>query len=149
MAPLDLLTDDFYIMRKSSIESELQKMQEGMAEEMLIASWQSHEGTSCHGVDWDRFSLSDLRAAVSCVGGCRLASLCRHLAMDYRSWSSGMPDLLLWRFRGGDADGGEAKLVEVKGPRDRLSEQQRAWILTLMECGFDIEVCKVSSSPKS
>ncbi|XP_020687578.1 fanconi-associated nuclease 1 homolog isoform X3 [Dendrobium catenatum] len=149
VAPLDLLTDDFYVMRKSSIESLLQKIYEGMAEEMLITSWQLNKGTACHGVNWDRFPLSDLRAAVSCVGGRCLASLCRHLAMDYKSWSSGMPDLLLWRFRGGDMDGGEAKLVEVKGPRDRLSEQQRAWILTLMECGFDAEVCKVSPPPKS
>ncbi|XP_020595998.1 fanconi-associated nuclease 1 homolog isoform X2 [Phalaenopsis equestris] len=149
VAPLDLLTDDFYVMRKSSIESQLRRIHEGMAEEMLITSWQLHQGTACHGVHWDRFSLSDLRAAVSCIGSHCLASLCRILAMDYRSWSSGMPDLLLWRFHGGDADGGEAKLVEVKGPRDRLSEQQRAWILTLMECGFNTEVCKVTPSPKA
>ncbi|THG00771.1 hypothetical protein TEA_018247 [Camellia sinensis var. sinensis] len=32
---------------------------------------------------------------------------------------------------------GEAKIVEVKGPRDRLSEQQRAWLLFLMDCGFN------------
>lgn len=38
---------------------------------------------------------------------------------------------------------GEAKLVEVKGPRDRLSEQQRAWIWILMNAGLSVEVCKV------
>lgn len=53
-----------------------------------------------------------------------------------------MPDLLLWRFCG-DGYRGEARLVEVKGPNDRLSEQQRAWILILMDMGFDAEVCKV------
>lgn len=149
VAPLDLLTDDFYVVRKTAIESQLEKIHQGMAEEILITSWQLHEGTSCHGVSWDRFSLSDLRAAVSCIGSRCIASLCRHLAADYRSWSSGMPDLLLWRFHGNDMEGGEAKLVEVKGPRDRLSEQQRAWILTLMDCGIDTEVCNVSPSPKS
>lgn len=149
MAPLDLLTDDFYVARKNLIESHLQKIQEGMAEEILITSWQLHVGTACQGVNWDRHSLSDLRAVVSCIGGCCLVSLCRHLALDYRSWSSGMPDLLLWRFHGGDRDGGEAKLVEVKGPKDRLSEQQRAWILILMDCGFDFEVCKVSPTAAS
>lgn len=149
VAPLDLCTDDFYVARKTLIESQLQKIQEGMAEEILITSWDLHVGTACQGVNWERYPLSDLRAAVSCIGGNCLASLCRHLALDYKSWSSGMPDLLLWRFRGGDADGGEAKLVEVKGPKDRLSEQQRAWILILMDCGFDIEVCNVSPTPKS
>nr|CAD1836469.1 unnamed protein product [Ananas comosus var. bracteatus] len=148
-------TDDFYEARKSLIETQLKRIHEGMAEEILISSWELHHGTSCRGVRWDSHSLSDLRAAVSCIGGRCLASLCRHLALDYRNWSSGMPDLLLWRFlgdntnkTGGGGGGGEAKLVEVKGPRDRLSEQQRAWMLLLMDCSFDAEVCKVSPAPK-
>lgn len=118
-----------------------------MAEEILIMSWESQVGTSCRGINWDQHSLSVLRAAVTCVGGPCLASICRHLAQDYRSWSKGMPDLLLWRFH--DDYNGEAKLVEVKGPRDRLSEQQRAWLLFLMDCGFNTEVCKVSPAPIS
>ncbi|XP_026419372.1 fanconi-associated nuclease 1 homolog [Papaver somniferum] len=146
-SPLDFDTDNFYIARESLIESHLQNIYEGMAEEILITSWESHIGTACRGVNWDRHSLSDLRAAVTCVGGPSLASLCRLLAQDYRSWSSGMPDLFLWRFSGDYK--GEAKLVEVKGPRDRLSEQQRAWLLLLMDCGFSAEVCKVSPSAKS
>ncbi|XP_050292649.1 fanconi-associated nuclease 1 homolog [Quercus robur] len=141
-APLDMETDSFYLARKSCIESHLQKIHDGMGEEILITSWESHVGTACRGVNWDRHSLTELRAAVTCIGGPCLASLCRHLAQDYRSWSSGMPDLLLWRFHGEYR--GEAKLVEVKGPRDRLSEQQRAWLLLLMDCGFNTEVCKVS-----
>ncbi|PRQ38139.1 putative phosphodiesterase I [Rosa chinensis] len=141
-APLDLETDSFYLVRKNHIESHLQKILDGMAEEILITSWELHEGTACRGVNWGRHSLSELRAAVTCIGGPCVAAFCRHLAQDYRSWSSGMPDLLLWRFHGKYR--GEAKLVEVKGPRDRLSEQQRAWLLLLMDCGFNAEVCKVS-----
>ncbi|GFS30207.1 zinc ion binding/nucleic acid binding/hydrolase [Actinidia rufa] len=146
-APLDLETDGFYETRKSIIEPLLGKIYEGMAEEILITSWESHLGTACRGVNWDRHSLSELRAAVTCIGGPCLASFCRHLAQGYRSWSSGMPDLLLWRFHGDYR--GEAKLVEVKGPTDRLSEQQRAWLLVLMDCGFNAEVCKVSPAPIS
>ncbi|KAL5758235.1 hypothetical protein ACOSP7_020846 [Xanthoceras sorbifolium] len=141
-APLDLATDSFYVVRKNLIESQLQKIHDGMAEEIIITSWESHMGTACKGVNWDRHSLFELRAAVACIGGPCLASFCRHLAQDYGSWSSGMPDLLLWRFH--EEYRGEAKLVEVKGPRDRLSEQQRAWLLMLMDCGFNVEVCKVS-----
>ncbi|XP_051204617.1 fanconi-associated nuclease 1 homolog isoform X1 [Lolium perenne] len=142
-APLDFETDDFYKSRKDLIESQLGKIQDGMAEEMLISSWELHQGTSCRGVNWDRHSMADLRAVVACVGGHRLALLLRHLALDYRSWSGGMPDLLLWRFLD-ERGGAEAKLAEVKGPKDQLSEQQRAWIFVLMDFGFDVEVCKVS-----
>lgn len=133
-------------MRKSLIESHLEKINSDMAEEILITSWESHVGVACRGVNWDRHSLSELRAAVTCIGGPCLASICRHLAQDYRSWSSGMPDLLLWRFH--EDYKGEAKLVEVKGPRDRLSEQQRAWLLLLMDYGFNVEVCKVGPASK-
>ncbi|CAL1366613.1 unnamed protein product [Linum trigynum] len=146
-APLDLDTDGFYAARKSAIESQLQKVHDGMAEEILITSWELNSGTACRGVNWERHSLSELRAVVTCTGGRCLASLCRHLAQDYRSWSSGMPDLLLWRFH--DNYRGEVKLVEVKGPRDILSEQQRAWLLLLMDLGFNAEVCKVSPVPLS
>ena len=59
-----------------------------------------------------------------------------------------MPDLLLWRFYA-NSTCGEVKLVEVKGPRDRLSEQQHAWLLVLMECGYNAEVCKVTPAPKA
>lgn len=34
-------------------------------------------------------------------------------------------------------------LVEVKGPRDRLSDKQRAWIEQLLHAGFQVEVCHV------
>ncbi|XP_058201552.1 fanconi-associated nuclease 1 homolog isoform X2 [Rhododendron vialii] len=146
-APLDLGTDSFYEVRKTILEPILVKIYDGAAEEILITSWETHLGTSCRGVNWDRHSLSELRAAVTCIGGPCLASFCRHLAQDYRTWSSGMPDLLLWRFHGDYR--GEAKLVEVKGPNDRLSEQQRAWLLFLMDCGFNTEVCKVSPAPVS
>ncbi|KAG7599800.1 HIRAN domain [Arabidopsis suecica] len=141
-APLDLETESFYLTRKDTIESQLEKVANGMAEEILIISYETHRGTACRGVAWDRFSLEELRAAVACVGGVCIASLCRHLAQDYRSWCSGMPDLLLWRFKENGYEG-EAKLVEVKSEKDRLSEQQRAWLLLLMDSGFNVEICKV------
>ncbi|KAF2558456.1 hypothetical protein F2Q68_00014765 [Brassica cretica] len=68
-APLDLDTESFYLTRKETIESQLEKVANRMAEEMLIISYETHRGTSCRGVAWERFSLEELRAAVACVGG--------------------------------------------------------------------------------
>ena len=34
------------------------------------------------------------------------------------------------------------KLVEVKGPGDRLSDRQHAWICRLRRLGADVEVCR-------
>lgn len=49
--------------------------------------------------------------------------------------AGGMPDLLLWH-----PEHRRAKASEVKGPRDRLSEQQRAWAAALSAGGMDVEV---------
>ncbi|KAF2537830.1 hypothetical protein F2Q68_00018988 [Brassica cretica] len=67
-APLDLDTKSFYLTRKETIESQLEKVANRMAEEMLIISYETHCGTTCRGVAWERFSLEGLKAAVACVG---------------------------------------------------------------------------------
>jgi VRR-NUC domain len=75
-----------------------------------------------------------------CVGGAGLAAVCALLAEDYSGWRGGMPDLLLWK-----PAARAAKLAEVKGPRDRLSEQQRAWMAALEAAGLQVEVLKVGT----
>lgn len=168
-APLDLNTDAFYPGRKAIIEAQLRRIQHGEAPELLAATWSKWFGTFCKGLNWERHSLEELQVMASCVGGSGLASICRLLAEDHAGWAGGMPDLLLWRvpmstprscticcdhgtnvFLEGAYRSrvGEAKLVEVKSPRDRLSEQQRAWINILMEAGIHVEVCKVLEQPK-
>ena len=37
-----------------------------------------------------------------------------------------------------------AKLVEVKGPNDRLSDKQEVWISELLAAGVHVEVCHVA-----
>lgn len=38
-----------------------------------------------------------------------------------------------------------AKLVEVKGPNDRLSDKQEVWIDELLAAGIHVEVCHVAA----
>jgi len=54
-----------------------------------------------------------------------------------------MPDLFLW-----NASRQDAKLSEVKGPRDTLSDKQRAWISFIQDAGVKVEVLKVKE-PRS
>ena len=64
-----------------------------------------------------------------------LFSSCIHFVSGCIASAGGMPDLLLW-----NVNTCKAKLSEVKGPRDRLSEQQRAWINALIDAEVDVEV---------
>ena len=81
----------------------------------------------------------------------------------------GLPDLLLWSpetlscmfahcfahlalfLTSGFSTGDErvpraaAKLVEVKGPNDRLSNKQEVWIRELLAAGLHVEICHVDA----
>ncbi|XP_024518096.1 fanconi-associated nuclease 1 homolog [Selaginella moellendorffii] len=138
-APLDLCTDSFYPVRSSLIESRLQAIRDGGARQLVAETWAEHYGTSCSGVNWEKYSLEDLQTITVCIGGPGLSVICKLLAEDHSNWTAGMPDLLLWKEK-------EARLAEVKGPGDRLSEQQVAWFLILSDANVPVELCKVSKT---
>ncbi|KAL3146511.1 hypothetical protein ABBQ32_000762 [Trebouxia sp. C0010 RCD-2024] len=147
-APLDLGTVVFYPSRRDAIDGRLTQIREGQGPGLLQQCWQQHLGEWCRGVNWDRHGVEELVTIASCVGGRGLAAVCKLLAEDFSGWAGGMPDLLLW-----NVNTCKAKLSEVKGPRDRLSEQQRAWINALIDAEVDVEVLKVveprqGSAPK-
>ena len=63
---------------------------------------------------------------------------------------AGMPDLVLWRPA---ADGSPAVLAghrfclaEVKGPHDRVSDEQRFFIDQLEEAGLAVILCQVAAA---
>lgn len=138
-APLDLDTDAFFPARAPAIEARLQEVALGQACDLIAAAWQAHYGELCRGVSWSRFSLDSLLDIAECVGGVGLSVVFRLMAEDHAGSSGGLPDLLLWRL----SPNKEARLLEVKGPTDRLSEQQRAWIACMASAGMQVHVCKV------
>lgn len=92
----------------------------------------------CRGLTWGRQPIAELKEVARCLGGKGLAAILEMFAVDHESWTAGMPDLVLWR-----PEDGRCMLSEVKSPRDRLSEQQRAWILSMEAAGITVEVCRV------
>ncbi|XP_038602809.1 fanconi-associated nuclease 1 [Tachyglossus aculeatus] len=140
--PLDLYTDSFYENRKDAIEARL-RMLHGAAPEtlrQLIAEvWSAQEGKAAAVVSWDRFtSLQQAQDLSSCFGGCFLSGVCRKLVTDLRHCRGGLPDLVVW-----NTQDKHFKLVEVKGPNDRLSHKQMIWLDELRKLGAEVEVCHV------
>jgi Fanconi-associated nuclease 1 len=66
---------------------------------------------------------------LQCLGGKALSVICRLLCEDYAGRRSGGPDLFLW-----NADSGDCKFVEVKGPGDNLQENQKVTVLREFLC---------------
>ncbi|KAM9092586.1 fanconi-associated nuclease 1 isoform 1-T2 [Megaptera novaeangliae] len=143
-APLDLCTDSFFASRAPAIEARLRQIHGAPAESLrawVAAAWQAQEGRVASLVSWDRFaSLQQAQDLVSCLGGPILSGVCRRLALDFRHCRGGLPDLVVW-----SSQSHHVKLVEVKGPSDRLSQKQMIWLDELHRLGADVEVCHVAA----
>ncbi|NWH81852.1 FAN1 nuclease, partial [Piaya cayana] len=140
--PLDLYTDSFYESRSDVIEARLQQLHTASSETLavLIADvWMAQEGKAAALVSWGRFaSLQQVQSLVSCLGGSFLSGVFRRLSKDLRHCRGGLPDLVVWR-----THTNHFKLVEVKGPNDRLSPKQMIWLSELKQLGAAVEVCHV------
>ncbi|XP_063053132.1 fanconi-associated nuclease 1 [Engraulis encrasicolus] len=142
--PLDLHTDCFYGNRREAVEARVQLVREASVatlEELLADTWQQHQGRVCVLVNWERFtSLQQAQSLVRCMGGPFLAEVMLRMAKDYRHCRGGLPDLVVW-----NTHTHSYKLVEVKGPNDRLSQKQQIWLDELHRWGADVEVCHVTA----
>ncbi|NWU65957.1 FAN1 nuclease, partial [Pterocles burchelli] len=142
--PLDLYTDSFYENRRDVIEARLQQLHTASSETLakLIAdTWTTQEGKAAALVSWGRFiSLQQVQSLVSCLGGLFLSGVFRRLSKDLRHCKGGLPDLVVWR-----THTNQYKLVEVKGPNDRLSHKQIIWLSELKKLGAAVEVCHVQA----
>lgn len=143
-APLDLGFPGFYESRKSTIDQILHDVRQGNGPFLVERCWRDNYGVTVRGISWEKYDLATIQSIISCVGGAGIAAVCSLMCEDYSSWTGGMPDLLLWR-----PETQSAKLSEVKGPRDTLSDKQRAWISFLETSGIDVEVLKVKEPPKN
>ncbi|KAF9817812.1 hypothetical protein IEO21_03154 [Rhodonia placenta] len=139
-APLDIAEDTFYHSRKEVADRLLVKLREGAAEEILERVHNEHaeKKTWCVGVRWEMFEKQDLLDIVKCLGGPALEVICRLLCEDYAGRVGGVPDLIIW-----NAEAKECKFIEVKGPGDKLQENQKVWIDVLLQAGIPVEVCHV------
>ncbi|XP_015274978.1 PREDICTED: fanconi-associated nuclease 1 [Gekko japonicus] len=142
--PLDLYTDSFYENRKEAIEARLQLLHAASPEaltEWIGEVWNAQKGKATALVSWERFSsLEQAQNLVCCFGGPFLSGVCRRLSRDLRHCRGGLPDLVVWR-----TEDRQFKLVEVKGPNDRLSPKQMLWLAELQRLGAAVEVCHVAA----
>ncbi|NXG57705.1 FAN1 nuclease, partial [Hemiprocne comata] len=143
-SPLDLYTDSFYENRRDVIEARLQQLHTASSEtlaKLMADIWTAQEGKAAALVSWGRFtSLQQAQSLVSCLGGMFLSGVFRRLSKDLRHCRGGLPDLVVWC-----THTHQFKLVEVKGPNDRLSHKQMIWLSELKQLGATVEVCHVQA----
>ncbi|KAK0463511.1 VRR-NUC domain-containing protein [Desarmillaria tabescens] len=138
-APLDIAEDSFYYARKELIQTRLREIEDGKAAEILERHDRIYRPskTWCVGVKWE-YPREDVLEIVQCFKGESLATICHLFCEDYAGRSSGAPDLIVWK-----PEDRECKFVEVKGPGDRLQENQKLWCDALQRAGVEVHLCHV------
>ena len=139
--PLDMQSKWFYQNRKQSIDERVELISRDFdwVTKTLLERFSQLEGVMIVGVNWEFESTNIIRVCEG-LGPVRLAKVCEIMAKNWKR-QSGLPDLVLWK--DGDTGSVQVRLVEVKGPGDRLMDHQTVWIRNLLKMGVDVEVCRV------
>ena len=87
--------------RKDSIFRRIEEIEKLTANEIFAEIenvYRANYKRTCRGLSWT-FPLKLLQLVAACMGGSGLAAICKALAVSYRHFSAGAPDLLMIRVR--------------------------------------------------
>lgn len=142
--PEDLHDADFRPRRASLFERCLARLGDGSHGEAIRATYAAKHGTLSPFVHWAVLTPELLETALHCLPPTHLRAWFERLLGDIRTNRAGMPDLIqFWpaerRYR----------MIEVKGPGDRLQDNQKRWLAFCAEHGMPVDVCYVRWSPST
>ncbi|MFF7708928.1 VRR-NUC domain-containing protein [Pseudomonas sp. NPDC007930] len=138
-APADLHQADFYSRRQALFEACLGELDSGSYQATILARFASKYGLASPFVFWGALSEPLLALALACIPPAHLKLLFARLLEDLKSNRAGLPDLVqFWPAEG------RYRMIEVKGPGDRLQDNQLRWMAYFAEHGLPVQVCYVS-----
>ncbi|OZI74785.1 VRR-NUC domain-containing protein [Bordetella genomosp. 12] len=139
--PADLAAPDFVARRASLFEACLARLDDGSYAARIRERYQAKAGIQAPFVHWGMLQPALLDEALACLPAADLRRLFERLLADLGAHRSGLPDLI--RF---GPQPGQYELIEVKGPGDRLQDNQIAWLRYCARHGIPARVCYVSWS---
>lgn len=136
--PVDLHNEDFHARRAELFQACLAELDDGRytqtIRERYIAKW----GVQSPFVFWGALSEELLEQALDCLPAEHLKHWFNRLLLDIKANRAGMPDLIqFWPQQK------NYRMIEVKGPGDRLQDNQVRWLEFCHEHQMPIAVCYV------
>ncbi|ARU88468.1 VRR-NUC domain-containing protein [Pseudomonas sp. M30-35] len=136
--PVDLLSSDFYPQRKALFAHSLELLDSSAYKDVIRQNYTDKFGIQSPFVFWSALDQSLLEQALECLPPSHLLAWFKRLLIDIKANRAGMPDLIqFWpaqqRYR----------MIEVKGPGDRLQDNQRRWLAFCAEHDMPVDVCYV------
>ncbi|AZL74204.1 VRR-NUC domain-containing protein [Pseudomonas oryziphila] len=136
--PQDLHDGDFQQRRAALFEQCLGRLDDGSHGQAIRACFSAKQGLQSPFVFWQMIDEPLLEQALACLPAAHLKACFARLLQDIRNNRAGMPDLIqFW------PDEGRYRMVEVKGPGDRLQDNQLRWLAFCKEHGLPVVVCHV------
>ena len=136
--PADLHDAGFRARRAAAFDACLGALADGTHRERILACYEAKAGVQSPFVFWGMLSRDLLEAALACIAPEHLALWFARLLDDIETNRSGLPDLV--RFWPAEA---RYELIEVKGPGDRLQDNQVRWLAYAARHGLPVRVCHV------
>lgn len=137
--PADLFTDGFRAAREPGFSVRLAAVAaDDRWKAEVLTRFATRHGTAHAMIWWDGLPAESFAAAVHRLDRAHVAAICDRLSRNPGGFGNGLPDLLVF---GGSPHGYE--LVEVKGPGDRVQDNQRGWLTWLTRQGIPCRVLQV------
>lgn len=134
--PADLYSPDFHQRRAREFEACLARLDDGSHVEAILATWEDKAGIQSPFVAWDWLDRGIIELALRCIPAAHLKLWFQRILQDVKDNRTGFPDLI--QFFPGE---GRYDMIEVKGPGDRLQDNQLRWIDYCAEHGMPVTVC--------
>ena len=138
-APADLLAPEFCARRARELAACRASLESGEYRERIASTFREKTGLASPFVSWDLLTPRLLDLALECIACEHLSRCFERILSDIPANRAGLPDLIQFfprerRYR----------LIEVKGPGDRLQNNQLRWLGFCVAAGIEVAVCKVS-----
>jgi hypothetical protein len=134
--PADLYSPDFQQRRAREFDACLAHLDDGSHVDAILAAWEEKAGLQSPFVAWDYLDREILELALRCIPAAHLKLWFRRILQDVKDNRTGFPDLIqFWPLEC------RYEMIEVKGPGDRLQDNQLRWIDYCKEHGMPVTVC--------
>jgi hypothetical protein len=136
--PADLHAPDFHARRAEQFAACLAQLDSGVYRETILRHLRSKAGLQSPFVFWGLLTPELIAMALDCLPAAHLRLWFERLLRDIRGNRSGLPDLI--RFWPAER---RYELIEVKGPGDRLQDNQIRWLAYCAQHGMPVRVLDV------
>lgn len=121
--PADLSAHDFHARRTAWFDACFEALDSGTYRQSILDTYAQKHGIASPFVAWKMLTPELLQLALDCLPAAHLKLWFRRLLLDVRANRSGLPDLI--RFWPAQQ---RYELIEIKGPGDRLQDNQVRWL---------------------